>query len=106
MRRLNRQNPRAYLTYEDDEENEYRVKTSCCKSGNSKPEWGNEYKFFHSHTGAAELIDSSFKLEVVHCTLDRCFGACLFSCSFSQSTAIQRQAFRCQETVTRGKSHK
>ena len=37
-----------------------------------KPEWGNEYKFFHSHTGAAELIDSSFKLEVVHCTLDRC----------------------------------
>mmetsp|Transcript_37285 Transcript_37285/g.86033 ORF Transcript_37285/g.86033 Transcript_37285/m.86033 type:complete len:410 (+) Transcript_37285:95-1324(+) len=71
MIRLNRQNPRAYLTYEDDEENEYRVKTSCCKSGNSKPEWGNEYKFFHSHTGAAELIDSSFKLEVVHCTLDR-----------------------------------
>ena len=31
MIRLNRQNPRAYLTYEDDEENEYRVKSSCCK---------------------------------------------------------------------------
>ena len=48
----------------------YRVKTRCAKNGNSKPEWGNAFKFFHSHTGAAELIDSSFKLEIVHCALD------------------------------------
>lgn len=71
MRRLNRQHPRAFLTYTDRHENEYRVRTPCVQRANSNPIWGTEYVFYHEHIGSAALVDTSFKLEVVHCHLDR-----------------------------------